>query len=481
MHRRRADDLERMEARLLQHLQFEDRAEAVGLVDEAGVRTDGDPAAAVLVLVQEPHPDAVEVLPGHLVRGRPVEPVRAVVQAAGGVELGQAGQRVVRVPVGVARPHHVAAGGVDRHRRVDEEVELQELLQQGVPAFAAGLDQAPLPRHLPEAELLVHVVHLDRPGLHVVGFVHRLEQAVEVGHPDQPQPRGVDRVHVADPHLVQVSGRPHAQAAGLVQQGRHDRRRKRAELETVHALLVGVPDPLAGVRGSANVPVLPLLAAARTLIGHEARRGDLVPAAAFLLAQVPLQRPGGHAARRRDAVRHPQFVDVLRTRRLGHAARVDVQVDQSRQHPGTGEIELAVGVLRPPALVDLGVGHAEALDLLDPVALDDDVDRAHRRRAGAVDHHDAAQDQAVERTLALAVGTGRRGFDQLGLFLLGGGRRRHGRGRHGQEDGQAGAQEALPGTRIDVRLRHGFSLSPFEPGRHQDSEGRWPASTTALR
>ncbi len=46
------------------------------------------------------------------------------------------------------------------------------------------------------------------------------------------------------------------------------------------------------------------------------------------------------------------------------------------------------------------------MDPGDPIALDDDIHGADRRRTGAVDHRGAAQDEALERPLSL--GTGRR-------------------------------------------------------------------------
>ena len=77
-----ADHLERMEPGLAQQLQLADVGEAVELVDEAAVGAHGHPAATVLVLVDEGHPEPVVVLPVDLVLGRPVVPVGAVRRAA---------------------------------------------------------------------------------------------------------------------------------------------------------------------------------------------------------------------------------------------------------------------------------------------------------------------------------------------------------------------------------------------------------------
>ncbi len=117
--RRRSNHLQRMEAGFLQQLELLDVAEAIELVDEARVRARRDAAAAVLEVVQERHPDAVEVLPGDLVFGRPVEPVRPVVLAVRLKEVPRARQRVGLVPFGRARAHQVAVGRVDRHRRIE--------------------------------------------------------------------------------------------------------------------------------------------------------------------------------------------------------------------------------------------------------------------------------------------------------------------------------------------------------------------------
>ena len=81
-----------------------------------------DAAAGVLEVVDERHPDPIEVLPRDLVFRRPVEPVGAVRDAVGLIEIPQRRHRVLVVPVGVAHPHHVAARRINRHRRIDDEL-----------------------------------------------------------------------------------------------------------------------------------------------------------------------------------------------------------------------------------------------------------------------------------------------------------------------------------------------------------------------
>ena len=69
------------------------------------------------------------------------------------------------------------------------------------------------------------------------------------------------------------------------------------------------------------------------------------------------------------------------------------------------------------AFADGHVGGADAADLGDAVALDDDVDWPARRRAGAVDHGDTADDHAVEGPVAFA---GRAVGRTVDLDVLGG-------------------------------------------------------------
>src|SRR5918995_4512393 len=89
---------------------FLDVAEAVEVVDVTAVAADRDDAAAILVLVDELHPQPVVLAPRHLALGRPVEPVRAVIGAARAVPVPQHRQRVFLVPLRAAHAHEVAAG-----------------------------------------------------------------------------------------------------------------------------------------------------------------------------------------------------------------------------------------------------------------------------------------------------------------------------------------------------------------------------------
>src|SRR3546814_18992673 len=109
---RGVDHFERAEPGLAQQLKLLDVAEPVEIVDEPAVAADGDGAAAVLVVVHEPHPATVIILPRHFVLGRPVEPVGTMVGAARALPVPKRRQRIFVVPGGPAHAHEVAVGGV---------------------------------------------------------------------------------------------------------------------------------------------------------------------------------------------------------------------------------------------------------------------------------------------------------------------------------------------------------------------------------
>ena len=166
VHRGGLNDLERVEAGFLQHLQLVHVAETVGLIDEARIGSGRDAATHLLVVVEQLEPHLVEVPPCDLVFGRPVVPVRAVVGAAGRVERHQRRQRVLVVPVGVTELHQIASGRVDRQRRIEHRAELEVLGEVGLPLRRARLmDLVPQPRDLAEPPLLVGRIHVHRPGL----------------------------------------------------------------------------------------------------------------------------------------------------------------------------------------------------------------------------------------------------------------------------------------------------------------------------
>src|SRR4030095_322645 len=144
-----------MKAGLTHQLQLLDRAEAVQLVDEAGIRADRDAAAAILVIVHERHPQLIVLAPGDFVLAAPVEEEAAVVVAIRRVEIPQLRQRVLVVPIRAPRAHQIARGEINRERRIEREVQRDELLYHGVILLAAARRRLlPQPAGLAEAILL---------------------------------------------------------------------------------------------------------------------------------------------------------------------------------------------------------------------------------------------------------------------------------------------------------------------------------------
>ena len=102
---------------------------------------------------------------------------------------------------------------------------------------------------------------------------------------------------------------------------------------------------------------------------------------------------------------------------------MDVQVDDPRHDVPAGGVDLVVARLGTVlGVLHRQTGRSGTLDLLDPVALDDDVDRAERWRTGAVDHRHATDHQPIERAdtfvLTPVGGRNHRRFFFLGRFLL---------------------------------------------------------------
>ncbi len=153
-------------------------------------------------------------------------------------------------------------------------------------------------------------------------------------------------------------------------------------------------------------------------IGEDARRRDLVALAALLLADAPLDAvAAARIADRGDAVAHPQLVNVGRRHALLFPTDVRVHVDEPGHHVVTAQIDLASagGELRTSRLFLHAAGRAYRHDPHDAIALDDDVGRAERRRAGAVDHGRVAQNELRIRTVAFLPRRRRRHFRLLRL------------------------------------------------------------------
>jgi hypothetical protein len=73
-----------------------------------------------------------------------------------------------------------------------------------------------------------------------------------------------------------------------------------------------------------------------------------------------------------------------------------VRVDEAGQHVHSGRVDLMIRVARLAALAKRQARRSRRADRLDPVAGDDDVDGAGRRRAAAVDQHCATDRHAPE-------------------------------------------------------------------------------------
>ena len=84
---------------------------------------------------------------------------------------------------------------------------------------------------------------------------------------------------------------------------------------------------------------------------------------------------------------------------------MDVEVDDAGQDVHARGVDLARGPFGTPGGIDRNVGHADVGDLGDAIPLDDDIDWAARRAAGAVDEGRAANDEPRERASAfVAIG-----------------------------------------------------------------------------
>ncbi len=344
-------------------------------------------------------------------------------------------QGVLTVPVCIAGAHDIAARRVNAEGRVQGRPQREKLLQQRVPFLRSGSgNELPLPCDLAETMLLVVVVHVDGPRLHVVGFVHGLEQAIVVGDRVQADASGIDCVHLRDTHLVQVCRRAHAVLLRFVNQRAHDFGTMRAEFQSVCAFSLCVAHPLAGFRRCQNLTVFVFLPGAHTLIGIDPGCHNLVTRTALFFCNGKLKTAARDAANCRDAMPHPQLVAVLRARRLGRAAGVRMHVDYARHDPLAVRIDFTSGAVGAVVFLDSQPRVTHGLDLDDAIVLDDDVHRAARRCAGAVDDSGAANNETRERA-----------FTFIGVAI---GCRDHGRGirlceRVGEQQRQQAGQQPV--------------------------------------
>ena len=389
-----------MKSGFAEQLELSNVVKTVELVDESGVGAGGHAAAAVLVFVDEGHPQPVVVPPFHLVLGRPVKPVRPVGLPVGSVKFPKRGERVLVVPLGAARAHLVAAGFVDRESGHQSEVQLDQLVHHRVPAFAerrCGL--LPEPAGLAEAVLFVVVVVVERKVLDRAVREERLGQTVPMLESGQAQTGSIECVHPGDTHLRKMGCSTDAAPPGLVDRCLHDVRAVRAELQTVGAFSGHFRHPRASLLRSCYRFLASL---AEPDVSLDARGRDIILFAFGLVLERPIEPVhASRVAHRRDAVTHPELQHILGRRALRGAPRVAVHVDQAGKHVHSGKIEdLVTGIgLGPIPLFYRHSREADALDLRDPVPLDHDVHGTGRRGACAVDQVDAAENQALKGSL----------------------------------------------------------------------------------
>ena len=209
-----------MESRFLQQLELANVIEAVQLEDESRIGAGGHVPAAILVVIDELHPNAVIVLPFHFVGSCPVEPVRAVRRAARLIKAPQRRQCVLVVPLGTHRAHEIATRFVDGEGRIDIEVQLDQLVDRRVPLLAlrrCGL--LPQPACLPEAVLLVVVVVTARKILNRAIGEERLRKPVPMLHSMKAHARGLKDVRLRHAELRQVCRGSQVEFVGFVEEG----------------------------------------------------------------------------------------------------------------------------------------------------------------------------------------------------------------------------------------------------------------------
>ena len=232
-------------------------------------------------------------------------------------------------------------------------------------------------------------------------LVHRLEQSVKVRHRVQPQARGVDRVHLRNARLAEMCRRPEPLLFGFLDQRLHDGRPVCAEFQAVDALSRGIANPRSRLFRSQNFNVLIFFAGTQSMVGVHSRCDDFVRRAARFFGQGELHARTRHATYRRDAVPHPELVRVLGLGRLGRTAGMRMHVDDARHDVSAMCVDLEGRIFRALVFIDVETRVTDRFDVDDAVAFDDDIDRADRRRAGAVDHHCATNDQAIVGARAL--------------------------------------------------------------------------------
>ncbi len=269
-----------------------------------------------------------------------------------------------------------------------------------------------------------------------------LGQAVPVLHRGQPRAGGVEHVPSRDVHLGVVAGRAQAELSVFIEGGSHQIGVRAEELDAVGPALGVVAHPLAGLFGGrySAFEALP-----EDGVGLDSRGGYLVFGRFLPLVEHPVEAvPAGRVADGGDAVRHPEFENVLGIGGLV-AADMAVHIHETghQEHPLAIQFVPAGQELRPPLQVDGDAGVAHVRHPFDDVVFHNDIDRADGRRAVAVDERHAPDDELRPR--AFALGAGRGLFD---LVLL---REKEFRGKKEGEDGG------------EAHLRSGFDRRQMWP------------------
>ncbi len=438
MHGGSPNHFQRVEPGLLHQFQLVDVAEAPCVVDERRIVTGGDATAHFFVVVEQAEPELVELAPLNLVVERPVEEVGPVIVAVGTIEVVECGERVLVMPVGVPHAHHVTAGSIRRHRGIKDGAQLGVGSEVLVPLRGAGfVGFVVQTSHLRKAVVLVVVVHLGRPWLNFEVLQQRFEVTVEMCHRAQAELRGGECVHLRDTALFEVGGGTQPEFLRLVEQGRHDGWRVGDEFHAVHAVLLAPAHPLTCHLGRGDRAARPAIS--RTLVVEDAGGDDRVGVGAGLLRCGVRLGTEFDAATGRDAVGHPQLERVLGLGRLRRTAHMHVQVHKTRQQIHARAVDL---VLRGGWTIR-AQRHAWCAGTpngCDAIVLDDDVHRAERRRSGAVDDHDAANHQCLERAdpfIGPPVWRGHNAARAGGCWGLLGGNQSRGEDRGQKEQGGA--------------------------------------------
>ena len=207
-------------------------------------RAGADPPAAVLVLVDERHPEPVILLPLDLVLGRPAIPVGAVAAALRLEILPHRLPGVFLVPIGLPRPHQVAVGVVDREGRHEGEAELEERLQHLVPLRRAGLRGLRGTSGPRRRSGNIRRCNRNRAGIAGRPGPRRAPRAGRNNARRWSGPSGGrQRVHAGHGHLGVVAAGAQPDLAAFVERRLHDGRRRAEELDAVRAALREPADP----------------------------------------------------------------------------------------------------------------------------------------------------------------------------------------------------------------------------------------------